>query len=488
MLGRAKLYSIGFAVFTVASIALSLLPGKGDEAAIYLIGARVVQGIGGAMIMANATALLTDAFPVHQRGFAIGINSIAAIAGQFLGLLIGGLLADWNWQFVFWINVPIGLIGTIWAFWKLTEAPTKGTARIDWAGNIVFAVALVLLLTGITYGIQPHGTDLMGWTSPLVLTLLSTGVVGLILFVVVEQRVKQPMLDLKLFRLKPFSYGNAASLAAAVARGGLQLMLIMWLQGIWLPLHGYSFESTPLWSAIFMLPLTVGFLVAGPLSGYLSDRFGPRPFATGGMAVGAASFLAMTLLPADFNYWLFSFLLLLNGLGTGLFSAPNSIQIMNAVPARERGQASGTRATTMNAGGLLSIGIFFSLMIAGLASSLSQTMQASLVAQGLDVAVATKVASAPPVASLFAAFLGYNPMRELIPPEALQTLSADKVALITGKEFFPSLISGPFMDGIKLAFTFAGVLNLLAALASALSGSKYVFVEETSSEVGAAAE
>lgn len=464
--GRARMYNLGFLIFTVASVALGLLPGQGDFAASYLVTVRILQGIGGALLMANSTALLTDAFPENERGFALGINVVAAIGGQFVGLLIGGLLADTNWRLVFWINVPFGLVGTIWSYLKLHDAPDRRKHTIDWAGNVTFGVGLVAILTAITYGLQPYGGQTMAWASPKVLILFAVGILSLVAFVLIEKRVLKPMLDLKLFRIPAFAWGNVANLASGIARGGLQFMLIVWLQGIWLPLHGYSFEETPLWSAIFMLPLTIGFLIAGPLSGYLSDRFGEVPFAVGGMLAGAVSFVALMLLPADFSYTAFAALLLLNGLGSGLFVAPNSTQIMNAVPAGERGQASGVRATTTNAGQVLSIGLFFSLMLVGLAESLPYAMESGLVAEQVPAAVAHQVASLPPVASLFAAFLGYNPMSELIPAGVLASLPPANVATLTGHEFFPSLMAGPFKHGLLFAFTFSALLYVLAAFAS----------------------
>jgi len=469
--GRARMYNLGFAIFTAASIALSLLPGRGDFAATYLIVVRMIQGVGGALIMANSTALLTDAFPPDQRGFALGINVVAAIGGQFIGLLLGGLLADYNWRLVFWINVPFGLIGTIWAYWRLRELPDRRTHRIDWLGNISFALGLVLILTAITYGIQPYGDQVMAWTSPKVMTLFALGILSLVGFCIVERRVERPMLDFHLFGIAPFAYGNIANLTSAIARGGLQFMLIIWLQGIWLPLHGYAFEETPLWSAIFMLPLTIGFLLSGPVAGYFSDKIGGVPFAVGGMLFGAISFVALMLLPANFSYFTFAALLFLNGLGSGLFVAPNSTQIMNSVPARERGQASGMRATTTNAGQVLSIGVFFSLMLAGLAATLPHSMEAGLLAQHVPADVAAKVANMPPVASLFAAFLGYNPMGELIPHSVLASLPPQNVAVLTGKEFFPGLMSAPFKHGLIFAFTFSAILYLIAAFASWKGGS-----------------
>lgn len=470
MFGRAKVYNLGFLVFTLASIALSFMP-TGDGAAYYLVGLRIVQGIGGAMLTSTATAILIDVFPTRQRGLALGINTMAAIAGQFIGLILGGLLADIDWRWIFWINVPIGLIGTIWAYVSMKDYVPTRHSRIDWWGNVTFAVGLVLLLIGVNDGIQPYHDQLMAWGSPQVLAELGLGLVFLAFFLFIETRTSVPMIDLRLFKIRPFTAGITANFATSVARGGLQFMLIIWLQGIWLPLHGYSFESTPLWAGIFMIPLTLAVLIAGPVAGVLADRFGQRAFAALGMVLGAATFLGLMLLDANFEYPVFATLLFLNGVGSGLFSAPNATQTMNAVPAQERGQAAGIRATAMNAGQVLSIGIFFTLMIVGLALSLPQSMASNLVAEGLSGDLASQVAAAPPVASLFAAFLGYNPMGELIPADALHALTAGQQAIITGKEFFPHLLAGPFMVGIKIAFTISLLLYVLAAVVSWLGGS-----------------
>jgi MFS family permease len=475
--GRARMYNLGFLIFTLSAVALSWIPGEGGAAATYLIVVRIIQGVGGALLMANASAILTDAFPQKQRGLALGINTIAGIGGSFIGLIIGGLLADIDWRAIFWVNVPFGIIGTVWGYWKLKDWRAPRREKMDWGGNLTFGLGLIFILIAINEGIQPYGNSVMAWGNPAVYGLLILGVLLLAAFVAIEQYVARPMFDLRLFRIRPFAYGSLASLLSAIARGGLQFMLIIWLQGVWLPLHGYTFEETPLWAGIFMLPLTIGFLVAGPISGWLTDHVGARPFATGGMIVGAISFLFLMLLPADFNYWVFAFLIFLNGLGSGLFSAPNSTQIMNSVPPSERGQASGMRATTMNAGMVLSIGVFFSLMITGLASTLPTTMKDALVSQNVPAVVAQRAAEAPPVASLFAAFLGYNPMAELIPEDQLKALPPENAATITGKHFFPDLISKPFMHGLTFAFTFSLVLYLLAAVASWLGGARYVHDE-----------
>jgi MFS family permease len=475
--GRVRMYNAGFLVFTGASVALAFTPGVGSAAALELIALRIVQGVGGALLMANSMAILTDAFPVRERGMALGINQVAALAGSFLGLLIGGLLADTNWRAVFLVSVPFGIFGTVWGYLKLREGGQRVQGRIDWAGNLTFGIGLIAVLVGITYGIQPYGGHTMGWTSPLVLTLLLGGAALLGAFLVVEHRSDDPLFHLDLFRIRAFSAGNLAGLLASVSRGGLQFMLIIWLQGIWLPLHGYSFASTPLWAGIYMIPLTLGFLVAGPVSGWLSDHYGARPFATGGMLLTAASFAALTLLPIDFPYWVFAVLLLANGIGSGLFAAPNTAGIMNAVPARQRGAASGMRATFQNAGFVLSIGLFFSLMIAGLAARLPTTLYDGLTANGVPPASAERIAHLPPVGSLFAAFLGYNPIRTLLGPAALEHLSPAQVANLTGTSFFPRLIAEPFQHGLAIVFLAALVMSLVAAAASWLRGGRYVHEE-----------
>jgi MFS family permease len=475
--GRVRMYNLGFAIFTVASIGLSLTPFTGSSGAMWLIVWRVVQGIGGALLMANSTAILTDAFPVEERGLAMGISMIAATAGSFIGLVVGGLLADVNWRLVFWVNVPFGAFGTVWAYLKLRETGQRLAARIDLWGNVTFGVGLVMVLIGITYGIQPYGGHTMGWSRPFVLEMLLGGLALLLAFAWVERRVPDPMFDLRLFRIRAFAAGNIAGLMAAIGRGGLQFMLIIWLQGIWLPLHGYSFERTPLWAGIYMLPITGGFLLAGPISGWLSDRYGARPFATGGMLLTAVSFALLMALPANFSYPVFGFLIFLNGAGSGLFAAPNTTAIMNSVPANQRGAASGMRATFMNSGMVLSIGLFFSLMIAGLAASLPHTLSTGLVAQGVPAPAATHVANLPPVGSLFAAFLGYNPIHTLLGPHVLGGLPASHAQYLTGKTFFPQLISSPFRHGLRIAFSAAIVMSLVAAATSWMRGGRYVHDE-----------
>jgi EmrB/QacA subfamily drug resistance transporter len=469
IVGRVKIYNAGFAVFTLASVLLSFDPFDAAAAAWWLIAWRIVQALGGSMLTANSAAILTDAFPPERRGFALGVNQVAALAGQFIGLTLGGLLAVWDWRAVFWVNVPVGIYGTLWAYLKLRETGVRPARRprMDWWGNITFAVGLSLLLIGVTEALHPYGDHAMGWTNPVVVAELGVGLALLVAFVAIERRVAEPMFELGLFRIRAFTAGNLAALAASVARGGLQFVLIIWLQGIWLPLHGYDYDQTPLWAGIFLLPLSVGFLVAGPISGALSDRFGSRGIATSGMLLFSATFVGLLLLPIDFPYWAFAVLILLNGVSNGMFASPNSSAIMGSVPAEHRGAASGMRATFQNSGTALSIGVFFSLMIAGLAADLPSSLSSGLTAQGVPSDVAGQVAGLPPVSSLFATILGVNPIQHLLEPSGvLSTLPPDAQATLTGHSFFPHLVAGPFHSGLVVVFSVGAVLGVLSALAS----------------------
>ncbi|MFJ4921137.1 MFS transporter [Streptomyces sp. NPDC088725] len=471
MFGRVRMYNMGFAIFAFASLALSLDPFKGGSGALWLIGWRIVQAFGGAMLTANSAAILTDAFPARQRGMALGVNQITALAGQFLGLLAGGLLAAVDWRAVFWVSVPIGVIGTVWSYRSLRETGSRRPGRIDWVGNITFTLGTGAILAAITYGIQPYGDSPTGWSNPWVLGGLGGGVLLLVVFCIAETRIAEPMFRLGLFRIRAFAAGNLAALLTAIARGGLQFMLIIWLQGIWLPLHGYDFERTPLWAGIFMLPLTVGFLIAGPLSGHLSDRFGARLFATGGLVLVALSFVGLLALPVNFSYPLFAGLLLVSGIGQGMFSAPNTSAIMGSVPPEQRGVASGMRSTFQNSGTALSIGVFFSLMISGLAGSLPHALSSGLQGQGVPAGTAEQVAGLPPVSTLFATFLGDNPISNLLEPSGvLHMVSADQAKTLTGTRFFSELVSGPFHHGLVIVFGVATAMSLVAAVASVLRG------------------
>jgi MFS family permease len=476
--GRVKMYNFGYVVYTIASLALTVDPLTAQAGALWLVIGRIFQGIGAAFLTANSGAILTDAFPANQRGLALGISNVAGISGAFIGLVLGGLLAAINWRLVFLVSVPFGIFGTIWSYLKLQDLGERHEARIDWAGNASFAAGLVLVMIGITDGIEPANGHTMGWTSAPVILLIGAGIICLGVFIIVESRSQNPMFRLPLFKIRPFTFGTLSTFLSSIGRGGLMFMLIIWLQGIWLPLHGYSFEQTPLWAGILMLPLTAGFLLAGPLAGFLSDRLGARYFATGGMLAASGSFLLLMLLPIDFNYLGFAMILLLNGLAMGAFAAPNRAAIMNSLPARDRGAGGGMNVTFQNAAQVLSIGIFFTLIIDGLASTLSGTLTRGLLQNGVPAAAAAQVGALPPVSILFATFLGYNPMQTLVGPDVLRHLSAADLATVTGQKFFPNLISGPFHAGLAEAFSFACLMCIIAAAASWTRGRRYVHEED----------
>jgi len=469
MFGRVRMYNMGFAIFSVASVLLAVTWMHGTAGALWLIIWRVVQGIGGAFLFANSAAILTDAFPSNQRGTALGMNAIAAIAGSFIGLLLGGLLGPINWHYVFLVSAPIGAFGTVWAYFMLRDIGTRRRARMDWWGNLLFGAGLIAILVGITYGLLPYGGHPMGWTNPSVLAAIFGGLAALALFTYVETKVAEPLFRLSLFRIRAFAAGNIANLMMALGRGGMQFMLIIWLQGIWLPLHGYSFSQTPLWAGIYLVPLTIGFLVSAPLSGVLSDRSGAKAFTTGGALLTALSFVFLLFLPVDFPYWLFALIVVLNGFGSGLFASPNRAEMMNSVPADQRGAAGGMIATFQNTAFVLSIGIFFSLMVAGLSHSLPSAMSSGLIAQGIPASAAHQLSHLPPIGVLFAAFLGYNPMKQLLGP-LLGHIPAGRAAYVAGRQFFPHLITRPFHDGLGVAFAFAIAANVIAAIASLLTG------------------
>jgi MFS family permease len=473
--GRVRMYNLGFAVFTLFSILLSVTWLTGPAGALWIIIMRVFQGVGGAFLFANSTAILTDAFPENERGKAMGINGIAAVSGSFIGLILGGVLAPVEWRLVFLVSVPFGLFGTVWAYLKLRDNGIRIAARIDWLGNTLFAVGLISVLTGIVYSLLPYGGHPTGWTNPWVLAAIGGGIVLLALFTWVETKVPEPMFRLGLFRIRAFTAGNIAGMLAALGRGGLQLMLIIWLQGIWLPQHGYSFSQTPLWAGIYMIPLTIGFLLTGPLAGVMSDRYGARVLASFGLVISGATFLLLEVLPINFGYIWFAALVFFFAVGMGLFFAPNQASVMNSLPPGQRGAGAGMLNTFQNSATVLSMGLFFTIVTLGLASRLPSHLYRGLVAAGVAPSAAHTVASEPPIGSLFSAFLGYNPIKQLLGPTgALQRLPARQAAYITGRSFFPRLIEQPFAGGLHLAFTFAAVATGIAIVASAVRGRRYL--------------
>ncbi len=488
MFGRVKIYNLGFLVFTLASIGLSFDPFSAQRGALWLIGWRFVQAFGGAMLMSNSAAILTDAFPEGQRGTALGINRVAGIRASSSACCSAACCRRGTGARCSGSTSRFGLFGTVWAYKSLREIASTRKARIDWLGNLTFAAGAGVLLTAITFGIRPYHSDPTGWGNPMVFGGLILGVAFLVLFCFIESKVKDPMFRLSLFRIRAFAAGNIASLLGAIARGGLQFMLVIWLAGIWLPLHGYDFKDTPLWAGIYMLPLTAGFLVAGPFLAGSSDRFGARPFATGGLLVAACCFTGLMLLPIVFPYWAFALLIFGNGVGSGLFAAPNTAAIMSSVPAHHRGAASGMRSTFQNSGMSLSIGIFFSLMIAGLANTLPKTLAPGLTAQGVPAAAANSIAHLPPVSTIFSAMLGYNPVQNLLSQAGvLNTLPARNVATLTSKQFFPQLISGPFHHGLMIVFTAAALMAVCGAAVSWLRGKKPEAAQDLSEPLEVAA-
>lgn len=476
MFGRVRLYNAGFAVFAVASIACYLVPGTGNDAVLWLIGARMVQAVGGAFLMANSAAILTDAFPADQRGFAMGVNQIAGLAGGFIGLLLGGVLAEVDWRAIFLVSVPFGVIGAVWAYLMLHETATiRRHQRFDLVGLVLFGAGLSAVLIAFNFAPQPSGDATTGWTNPWILGGVAGGLVLLVAFVVVELRVKDPLFRMDLFRSWRFASGNIAGALSSIARGGLQLILIVWLQGIWLPQHGYAFDQTPLWAGIYMLPMTAGFLISGPLSGELSDRLGTRQFATAGMLLSVLGFIGLMLILANFDYPVFAGLLLLLGVSQGVFAAPDTASEMNAVPAAFRGVASGMRAAFLNVGQSISLTVIFTLVVLGLSANLPSALVGHLTAAGVPAAMAQPLSHIPPIGALFAAFLGYNPMGMMLPPDQLAALPAATRTAILDTSFFPQLLSGPFVDGSPVAFSACAVVSLGAAVASWFNGAEPAF-------------
>jgi len=488
MWGRARMYNLGFAIFAVGSVALFLTPNSGTTGAWELVGFRVIQGIGGAFLFANSAALITDAFPHSERGKALGINQVAALGGSVVGLVLGGVLAGLGnipigpvvlpaWRVVFLASVPVAVGGTVWAYFKLHDiVPVRTGQRIDYVGNATFGAGLTLLLIAVTYGLLPYGGQSMGWSSPWVWSGIGVGLALLVAFLFVETRVPDPMFRLELFRIRAFAAGNLAGLLGSIARGGVMFMMIIWFQGIWLPLHGYSFSETPFWAGIYMMPMLGGFAVMGPLSGWLSDRFGARYLASTGMAVSSVTFLFLLALPYNFLYWQMGLLLFLQGCGMGMFAAPNTAAIMNAVPAEHRGAASGMRATLQNAGMQLSMAVFFTIVLVGLATGLSGSVHSALSSAGVPepyLSQFTNLVASNPTGALFGAFLGQNPMAAFV-PFLPTTLQQQLGPTLLARPFFPNAVAPSFLHGIDLAFAVSAGLTALAAVVSLLRGGRYV--------------
>jgi EmrB/QacA subfamily drug resistance transporter len=486
MFGRVRLYNLGFAIFTVGSIMLSLTPNTGNTGALELIIFRLVQGVGAAFIFSNSGAIITDAFPENERGKALGINGLSFLAGSLIGLVLGGVLAVYDWRLVFLVSVPVGVIGTVWSYWKLKDTTARRKQKMDYWGNITFGAGLTLILLGMTYGLTPYGNSPMGWGSPWVMTSLVSGAALLFAFPFIESRVQDPMFRLDLFKNRQFASANIATFLSSLARGGVMIMIIILLQGIWLPLHGYSYESAPFWAGIFMIPMSIGVALTGPLSGWLSDKHGARLLATGGMIITGAAFLAFTLLPANFAYFSFALILFVMGIGNGIFMSPNMASVMNSCPPECRGAASGMRATLQNCGQTISQAIFFAIIIISLNSTLPSALLTALTNTGVPAKVLGQFQSIPATGALFAAFLGYNPMKTLLQAlgSAASAIPQNTVATLTGHSFFPNAISGPFMSAMTEAFIIGAILCFIAALCSALRGKKYVYSKDDPTDNG----
>jgi len=475
MFGRVKLYNLGFLIFTIGSILLFLTPNTGDAGAIELIAFRIVQGVGAAFLFSNSGAIITDAFPANERGKALGINQLAFLAGSLIGLVLGGVLAVFDWRLVFLVSVPVGIIGTIWSYWKLKEqniVPKK--QKMDLWGNISFGAGLTLILIGITYGLTPYGSSPMGWGNPWVVGSLLTGAALLFAFPFIEKHVEQPLFNLALFKNREFATANIATFLSSISRGGVMVMLVVLLQGIWLPLHGYSYDSTPFWAGIFMLPMSIGIALTGPLSGWLSDKHGARVLATVGMVITGVGFLVFTLLPSNFEYLPFALILLVLGIGNGIFMSPNMASVMNSCPPEHRGAASGMRSTLQNCGQTISQAIFFAIIIISLNATLPVALSTAVSNTGASPQIASAFSHTPAAGALFGAFLGYNPIGTMLKGmgSIAAGLSQSTLTALTSQTFFPNAIASPFMTALTTAFIFAAVLCFLAAVFSGLRGKK----------------
>ncbi len=472
MFGRVKFYNLGFAIFTVGSILCYITPNTGILGAQELIVFRIIQGVGGAFLFANGAAIITDAFPQNERGRALGINMISVLAGSTIGLVLGGVLATFDWRYVFLVSVPIGVIGTVWSYWKLKETSTiRRNQHLDIWGNVTFGAGLTLVLVAISYGLIPYGSSNTGWSDPWVVASMVTGLALLVAFPIIEMKTPDPMFDLKLFRNRAFAASNVAGLLASIARGGVQIMLIILLQGIWLPLHGYSYSSTPFWSGIYILPLLIGFVIMGPISGSLADKHGAKLLTISGMAITAVSFFALTFLPYDFSYLPFAIIIFFMGIGSGLFASPNVLSIMNSVPAQARGVASGMRATLQNTGQTISIAIFFTIVISSLTSSLPNAFDSALTAAGVQQ-LAPYFDHIPATSAVFAAFLGYNPVSSIIAsvqlanPSVVASIPASVLQQLEGTTFFPKAIAPAFMSALHVTFYIGLAISIVTLLIS----------------------
>ncbi|MFP3260719.1 MAG: MFS transporter [Sulfolobus sp.] len=485
MYGRVKLYNLGFLIFTIGSILLFLTPNTGSLGALELITFRIIQGIGGAFLFANSAAILADAFPYNERGKALGISQVSALAGSLIGLILGGVLATINWRYVFLVSVPVGIAGTLWSYTKLKELtiPSRNES-LDIPGNVTFALGLILILIGVTYGLMPYGTSQTGWGNPWVISSIISGFSLLIAFIFIEKRVKYPMFRLELFKIRAFAAGNFASTLRSFAYGGLMIMLVIFLQGIWLPLHGVPYSQTPFWAGIYTIPLMLGFVTMGPISGYLSDKYGARVLTTLGMIIVGIGFLLLTTLPYDFNYAEFAVIIFMMGMGNGMFASPNTASIMNGVPPKYRGVASGMRAMLQNIGQTASIALFFTVVITVLSTTLPHSL-ASAVTQAGAPQLAPLASKVPVSGALFAAFLGYDPVKALLANLPPGSVPQSAIVIMEQRTWFPTAIAPAFMSALREAFYMGAVMSFIAAITSVMRGKRYIAeLEKENDKVG----
>ncbi len=475
--GRTRMYTLGFIIFTVGSVLLSIIPGgTKNTGATILIGFRMIQAVGAGFLMVNSTALLTDAFPGNERGKALGINQISFVVGSLLGLIIGGLLSSFDWHMVFIVNVPFAVAGTLWSIVKLKETAPRQKVGIDFLGNLSLALSLILISLGFTYTLMPYGNKQMGWGSPWVIASFILGTALIFAFIAIERRVKNPLFNLSLFKIKPFAYGNISLFLAAMGRGAIMFLVVIWLQGIYLPLHGFSYSQTPFWAGIYMLPMLLGMVVFGPVGGVLTDKYGARLYATLGMVISAVGLVLLTMVPYNFNVWFFEIILVVIGIGGGLFASPNTTAIMNAVASKDRASANGMRMTINNVASTISMAVFFSITITIFSLKVPGAMYSDAIKIGVPTSIATILAGIPPSGALFGAFLGVSPM-SIIPQSLFALIPLGARAALESNSFFPNVIGPSFIIGLDYAIYIALAMSILGAIFSALMGERYVHEE-----------
>jgi MFS family permease len=454
--GRAKLYSFGFLIFAISSGILSTVNGYGDSAVLEMIILRLFQGVGGGLLMVNSAAILTDYFPKNELGKALGLNQVSGLVGGVAGLIIGGVLSVINWRYIFLLDFVVGIIGTLWSFKSLRDVQKPIKQPLDIIGNVLFALGITLLLISVTYGLLPYGNQQLGWGNPFVITGLTISFLAIGIFVLVESKVKNPMFDLSLFKVRDFSVANFTNFIASMARQGILLMMLVLLQGIWLPLHGVPYSQTPFWAGLYLIPNMLGFAALGPISGILSDRYGSKVFTSLGLFVSALGFFLLSLLPYDFQLWQFFAISFLMGAGMGLFSSPNMADIMASVPVQKRGAASGMRASLQNTASAISVVLYFSVVITGMAVTLNSSIESALSSYGIHLNV-----NLPAAVAIFSALLGYDPLSSLT-----SSLPTSVASHIDTPAFFVTAIAPSFMSGFRLMLNISAALLVLSGILS----------------------